>query len=133
MMQLLKVVKKLKGSQSGMTLIETLVALAILGLVAAAFLYGLATASKATIIANEQTIAESLVRSEIEYVKNCDYQYLASEYPIAPALTIPEGWTVPPPVVELVHATDDGIQKVTVTAEYNGETIFSVVVYKVDR
>ena len=132
-MQLLKVVKKLKGSQSGMTLIETLVALAILGLVAAAFLYGLATASKATIIANEQTIAESLVRSEIEYVKNCDYQYLASEYPIAPALTIPEGWTVPPPVVELVHATDDGIQKVTVTAEYNGETIFSVVVYKVDR
>ena len=132
-MQLLKVVKKLKGSQSGMTLIETLVALAILGLVAATFLYGLATASKATIIANEQTIAESLVRSEIEYVKNCDYQYLASEYPIAPALTIPEGWVVPPPVVELVHATDDGIQKVTVTAEYNGETIFSVVVYKVDR
>ena len=132
-MQLLKVVKKLKGSQSGMTLIETLVALAILGLVAATFLYGLATASKATIIANEQTIAESLVRSEIEYVKNCDYQYLASEYPIAPALTLPEGWVVPPPVVELVHATDDGIQKVTVTAEYNGETIFSVVVYKVDR
>jgi len=40
---------------------------------------------------------------------------------------------VPPPVVELVHATDDGIQNVTVTAEHNGKTILSVQLYKVDR
>ena len=121
------------GSELGTTLIETTVALAILGVIAVAFLSGLATATKATVIADEQATAESLVRSEIEYVKNYAYQYDTSEYPVDPALTIPVGWSVPSPVVELVHATDDGIQKVTVTAERNGETILSVEVYKVDR
>jgi len=40
---------------------------------------------------------------------------------------------VPPPVVELVHETDDGIQKVTVTAEDNGKAVLSLEVYKVAR
>ena len=132
-MRLFRVTKKLKGNETGVALIETLVALAILGLIAVAFLSGLATVTKATFIADERATAESLVRSEVEYVKNCAYQYLASEYPVDPALTIPEGWAVPPPVVELVHATDDGIQKVTVTAEHNGETIISIEIHKVDR
>ena len=120
-------------NEKGFALIETIVALALLGVVAVAFLSGLATATKASIVANEQATAESLIRSEIEYVKNYTYDYYASSYPVDPALTIPEGWTVPPPVVELVHATDDGIQKVTVTAENNGKAVLSLEVYKVDR
>jgi len=132
-MQLFKVAKKLKGNEAGASLIEILVALAILGIVAVTFLGGLATTSKATIIANEQTTAESLVRSEAEYVKNCTYQYLATEYPVDPSLNIPVGWSVPSPVVELVHATDDGIQKVTIAVERNGEVIISTDMYKVDR
>jgi type II secretory pathway pseudopilin PulG len=121
------------SSELGVTFIETIVALAILGLVAVVFLSGLATSSKATIIANERATAESLVRSEVEYVKNYTYQYDTSDYPVDPALSIPVGWTLPLPVVELVHATDDGLQKVTVTAEHDGEAILSVAVYKVDR
>lgn len=119
--------------EKGITLLETLVALAIVGVVAVTFLGGVGTATKATVISNEQATAESLVRSEIEYVRKCAYQYDASVYAVDPALTIPQGWAVPPPVVELVHATDDGIQKVTVTAEHNGDTILSVAMYKVDR
>ena len=120
-------------SKKGISLIETAVALAILGIVAVAFLGGIGTSHKATSINNEQTTAESLVISEIEYVKGCTYQYAASEYPVDPALDIPAGWSVPPPTVELVHATDDGIQKVTVKAERNGKEILSVSMYKVDR
>jgi len=60
--------------ERGITLIEVLIALAILGLVAAAFLSGLATASRAIIIADERTTAESLARSQMEYVKNQEYQ-----------------------------------------------------------
>ena len=121
------------GGELGATLTETVVALAILSIVAVTFLSGLATTSTATIIANEQATAESLARSQMEYVKNYAYQYAASEYPVDPSLNIPVGWSVPPPVVELVHATDDGLQKVTVTAEHNGEVVISVEVYKVDR
>jgi len=121
------------NSEKGSSLIETIIALALLGIIVVAFLSGLGTATKAVVINSEQATAESLVRSEIEYVKKYPYQYDTSEYPVAPALTIPEGWNVPPPVVESVHANDDGIQKITVTAERNGEAVLSLVTYKVDR
>ncbi len=120
-------------SEKGFALIETLVALALLGVIAVVFLGGIGTATKATIIADEQTTAESLVRSEIEYVKNCTYQYSATQYPVDPSINIPDGWSMPAPAVELVHATDDGIQKVTITVERNGEQKFSAQIYKVDR
>ena len=120
-------------SEKGMSLIETAVALAILGIVAVAYLGGIGTSLKSTTIAKSQVTAQSLLISEIEYVKNYPYQYSVSEYPVDPALDIPLGWSVPPPVVGLVHATDDGIQKVTVKAEYNGKKIISMVTYKVNR
>jgi len=120
-------------SELGYSLMETLVALAIVGLVATAFLSGITTTTKANVVIDKKVTAESLVFHEIEYVKNCAYQYDASNYPVDPAITAPEGWAVPQPVVELVHATDDGIQKVTVTAQYNGESVLSADVYKVDR
>ncbi len=120
-------------SEVGSPLIETVVALALLGIVGLAFLTGLATSSRATVITNERATAESLVRSQVEYVKNYDYQYDVTEYPVDPALLIPASWTVPPPLVELVHATDDGLQEVTVSAEHNGETVLSVTIYKVYR
>ena len=120
-------------NESGVTFIETLIALAVLGLVAVAFLGGMTTATKATIIADEQATAESLIRSELEYVRNCAYQYGVSEYPVDPLLTIPESWVVTPPVVEPLHATDDGIQKVTAKVEHSGEVVLVVEDYKVDR
>ena len=120
-------------SQKGIALIETLVALGIFGLVAVTSLSGMATITQGNVIASERATAESLVRSEIEYVKQCDYQYDASEYPIDSTLTIPQGWSLAPPAVEPVHATDDGIQKITITAEHNGKSVLSIEIYKADR
>jgi prepilin-type N-terminal cleavage/methylation domain-containing protein len=65
-----KVVKGLKSNCDGISLIEVLIALALLGAVAGAFLGGVAMAYKADIIAGERTNAESLTRSELEYVKS---------------------------------------------------------------
>ena len=120
-------------SDKGFILIETLIALVLMGIVAVSLLSGASTVIKANNIAGEQAIAQSLVRSEMEYVKNYQYQYSASTYPADLSITIPEGWVVPPPVVGLVHATDDGIQSVNVTAEHNGKTVLSIEMYKVDR
>lgn len=132
-MSVLAWVRKLKGNETGFALLETLVALGILGFAAATFVGGVATATKVGMVTSEHAMAESLIRSEMEYVKNYAYQYSASSYPVNPALEIPEGWTVPSPVVGLVHASDDGIQRVTVTAERNGDPVLSIVMYKVDR
>jgi type II secretory pathway pseudopilin PulG len=119
--------------QKGTSFIETAVALAILGIVAIAFLGSIGTSFKAVSTNNEQATAESLVISEIEYVKQYPYVNGTANYSVDPALDIPTGWSVPPPAVELVHATDDGIQKVTVKAEHNGEEILSLSMHKVDR
>ncbi len=120
-------------SDQGFALIETLVAMALMGIVAVSMLSGAVTMTRATTISDDQAIALSLVRSEIEYVKNYQYQYSASTYPVDSSIDIPAGWAVPPPVVGLVHATDDGIQSVNVTAERNGEVVLSVEIYQVDR
>ena len=120
-------------SEQGFSLLETVIALGLLGIIAVCFLGSQATATKATFISNELATAESLVRSEIEYVKNSAYQQFASEYAVDPALSMPGGWTMSPPAVEPVHASDDGIQNVTVTVERNGEVILSINIYKVDK
>ena len=127
-----KILTKLAGARSvgaerGTTTIEVVLGVAILGLVAAAFLGAVDTGTRVTAAGSEKATAESLVRSQDEYVRECGYQYDASEY------TVPQGWTVPNPAVEPVHATDDGLQRVTVTAERHGQTILSVVVFKTDR
>ncbi|HEY41790.1 MAG TPA: hypothetical protein G4O18_08035 [Dehalococcoidia bacterium] len=122
----------LRGSEKGISTIEVLLGIVILGLVSVCFLGSVGTGTQATVVTREQSIAESLVRSEAEYVKGCAYQYDASEYPVDPTLTLPAGWTVPT-YVEPVHASDDGLQKVTITAEYQGETVLSIVIYKVAR
>jgi prepilin-type N-terminal cleavage/methylation domain-containing protein len=116
----------------GFAFIETIVALALLGVVATALLGSVGTATKATIVADEQVTAESLARSEIEYIKGCVYQYSATEYSIDSTLDIPSGWSVNT-TVEAVDDRDDDIQKVTVKVRRDGEDELSVTTYKVDR
>ena len=61
-------------NEKGFTLIEVMIAIALLGIIAVAFLGALATASRALVIADERTTAESLARSQMEYVKNQAYR-----------------------------------------------------------
>jgi prepilin-type N-terminal cleavage/methylation domain-containing protein len=68
-----KIGKAFQGRSGGFTLIEVLVALALFGLIAVTFAGGLATASRAVLIADIRTNAESLARTEMEYVKSQTY------------------------------------------------------------
>ena len=121
-------------SQMGFTLIETLVALAILGIVAVSILSGMATTSKATAIADERATAESLARSQLEWVKNADYVYSATEYSPAP---IPDGKDYVGYsaiiVAEPLHDPDDGIQKIIITVKRSDKVVITLEGYKVDR
>ena len=141
---LFRVAKRLKGNETGVTLVEALVALAVLGLIAVAFLSGLTTAAQATFIADERATAESLVRSEMEYVKSQDYVIAPWLYELPttpptwdPSHTLPagyNGYTVNV-TAELLdgHETDDGIQKITVTVKRGAKVILTIEDYKVDR
>ena len=120
--------------EEGVTFIETIVALAILGAIAVCFLSGLATTSKAVAIADGQTTAESLAQGQMEWAKKADYAYEATEYSAAP---IPEGkdYIDYSAVIsaEPLHSPDDGIQKLTVTVKYAEEDVIQLQGYKVDR
>lgn len=60
--------------QKGFSIIEVVIAVALLGIIAAGFLSAMATASKVFFIADVRATAESLARSQAEYVKNQDYE-----------------------------------------------------------
>ena len=80
----------------GVTLVETLAALAILSIVAGIFLTGLSVASKSIIVSEKRITAESLAKSQVEYVKNSVYDEDNNPpvYIIDPDLTIPAGYSL---------------------------------------
>jgi prepilin-type N-terminal cleavage/methylation domain-containing protein len=65
--------KAYQGSSRGFGMIEVVIAIALIGVIAVAILSALSTASIALIIADERATAESLARSQLEYVKNQEY------------------------------------------------------------
>ncbi len=121
-------------NEKGFALIEVIIAIALMGIIAVAFLGGLATASRALFIADERATAESLARSQMEYIKSCNY---TSEYTPAP---IPAEYVDYSANItaEPLHDPDDGIQKITVTVSHLGKLIITsgnstLEGYKVDR
>lgn len=134
--------------RGGQNLMEILISLAIFGIVVVAFLSALATGSQAIIVADARTTAESLARSELEYIKNSTYDKINNppQYSLDPAIDIPDGYNI---VMEAVRLDpqddgiedDDGIQKITVgiyrqegsTPSSQDPLILSTSDYKVNR
>jgi len=103
----------LARSQKGLSLIEVLIAVAILGVVAVVFLSSLATSSKAIIIADERTNAESLTRSELEYVKSqpfseASWSYIVSTTGYSTDSNYPSWWDATDPDFHKLHVEYSG-------------------------
>lgn len=121
--------KRLIRGQRGVGLIEVITALGLLGIVSIAFLGALAAASGAIITSDEQTTAESLARSELEYVKGQDYiDYSSDPHGVYDSISAPDDYSIVTSAVPFnpdsgepynetggVFAQDDGIQRITVT------------------
>ena len=120
--------------QRGISLLETLVALFILSLIAVTFLSGVTTASKATFTADEQSTAESLARSQMEWAKKVTYLEEATQYPPAPISDSVDYSNYSVEITaEPLHNPDDGIQKITVTVRHSGEVVMQLENYKRQR
>jgi type II secretory pathway pseudopilin PulG len=138
--------KRLIRSQRGVGLVEVIIALGILGVVSIAFLGALATASNAIVVSDEQTTAESLASSEMEYIKSQDYiDYSQDGHNVYDSVSPPEDYGVftivapfdpesgnPYPQVGGVYEQDEGIQRITVTIVYfpKDKTVFIMEGYK---
>lgn len=132
--QLTKIIRRLAQCEAGETLIATLVALAIISMTGAVFLNGLATSSKATIVADKLSTAESLARTQMEFVRSASYIYGATTYTAASIPDIDDYVSYSVGIAaQALHNPDDGIQKITVTVSRNSNQVLTVTDYKVDR
>jgi Tfp pilus assembly protein PilV len=122
-------VKNRAQDQRGLGLVETLVAVAILGTSVVAFVVALSAGSIALWEQDKEVVVQSLAQTQLEYTKSYAYDAEATTYP---AVDTPEGYTISVGVAS-VPDTDDDIQKITVTIYRESENIMTVEDYKVNR
>jgi prepilin-type N-terminal cleavage/methylation domain-containing protein len=134
----MKSVVKALRCQRGDSLAEVLVAVAILGVIAVAFLSGMVTAYHGGILADEKTMAESLTRTEMERIRNGAYP--VSDYSRPPTLPVPPvGYELSIDAEYIDPATYGGtvdplgMQRITITVSHQGEVVLVTETTKVNR
>ena len=143
-----KIRKAFQSRARGFTMIEVVIAIALIGIIGVAIMSALATASMTLIIADERATAESLARSQLEYVKsfNYDKDNNPPQYTIDPDLNTPTysiettaeyfdadgDGTIEVDVTTEAREDDEGIQKITVTVSYDSEVVITMEGYKRD-
>jgi len=115
--------------EAGVGLVESLVAVAILGVAVVALVVPLSSGTIAVREAEHEVVAQSLAQTQLEYVKSCPYNSKATTYP---TVDMPEGYTISVEVAS-IPGTDTNLQKITATISRNGEDILIVADYKVNR
>jgi type II secretory pathway pseudopilin PulG len=126
---LTQAIDKLYRDERGTTLVEALFAIAILGGGILTIILAMSTGALAIQENDEQAVAQSLARTQLEYVKNYAYDAGAVTYP---AVSAPEGYGINVGV----SATPDGdgeIQKITANVTREGAVILTAEDYKVNR
>jgi len=119
-------VKKLK-SQKGISLLETVIAVAIMGIIAVAFLSALATTSSARATNDERTSAKILAEGIIENIKS---EGFSPTYTAVVPAEFP-GYTATATTVLVENAVN--LQKITVAVFHKGHEVLTLESYKVDR
>jgi type II secretory pathway pseudopilin PulG len=117
------------SSERGVGLVETLIAVAILGLTLTVLLAALSTGSMAVSRADERAVAENLARSQLEYTKSQAYVLLPAVYA---TVTPPAGYAVAVDATA-VPGADTAIEKITVSVSRDGRSLLSVEDFKVNR
>ena len=112
--------------QRGLGLVESLVAVAIIGVAVVAFVMALSAGSIAVREGDQEVVAQRLARTQLEYIKSCPYDtaYSTVDEPESYAISVGVG---------SIPDTDTDIQKITVTISREGEDVLTVEDYKVNR
>jgi len=133
-------------SEKGFALIEILVALALMGITAVGLLSGLATTFRAGTISQERVVAESLAKSQWEYIRAQDYIPTADYDPNDPEkryqlIAIPDELVVKDYTVEIgtpatIISPDGGefeLQSITVLINCDSKQLLTISDYRVGR
>ena len=135
-----KIRKAFRGGSRGFSMLEVVIAIALLGIIAVSVMSALQTAALAFIIADRRATAESLARTQIEWVRYSPYlgdpEDGPPQYSLDPAITLPPDYSV---VTTAIRSNkdwnpndDDGIQEITVTVSHDGQVVVTLEDYKRD-
>ena len=122
--------KLLQGRSKGLTLVEIIIAIALIAIIGVAFLGGLSNAMWSLHIADVRTTAESLARSEMEHAKSLDYSEDYEEAITEDYVTAGYDSEIQ---VARVEEDDPDLQVLTVTVKHNGKLIVTLVGYRANR
>jgi type II secretory pathway pseudopilin PulG len=116
-------------SERGVTLVESIVAIALLGGGVLTLVLTMSGGALAVRENDQQAIAQGLARTQMEYVKNYPYNPGATTYP---AVSVPDGYGIAVGVT-VVPGGDADIQKITANVTRDGAVIMTTEDYKVNR
>jgi type II secretory pathway pseudopilin PulG len=118
-----------KRGEGGITLVESLVAIAILGGGVLTMILAMSGGALAVGENDHEVTAQSLARTQLEYTKNYAYNPGATTYP---TISAPAGYSISVGVAPVPNTNTD-IQKITANISLNGAVIMTVADYKVKR
>ncbi len=126
--------------QNGFSLIEVLVGVTIFAVIGVALMSGLSTGYKSLSISQERTFAESLAKSQVEYIKDQEYISVDNYPTLGPyeVIDIPAhlsgaNYTVeisPPEIVEVTGVSGHELQSITIKVKRDGAGKLSITFYK---
>jgi prepilin-type N-terminal cleavage/methylation domain-containing protein len=132
--------KAFGGSSRGFSMLEVVIAIALLGIIAVSVLVALQTAALALINADRRATAESIARTQMEWVRYSDYDDDLAEghpgYGLDPQID-----SIKPPDFSVVTTAirlnkdvnpddDDGIQQITVTVSHQDQVLVTLEDFK---
>ena len=128
------------NGRNGFSLIEVLVGVTIFAIIGVALVGGLSTGYRSLSISQERTFAESLAKSQVEYIKEQEYISVADYTTVGPyqLITIPAhlssaNYTVeisPPAEIEGAGAYGYELQSITITVKQHGAGKLSITFYR---
>ncbi len=116
--------------EAGFSLVESLVAIAIVSITVVAVLSGFSTGSMALLKTDQRVTAEYLARSQMEDVKSQPYLAAPASYNIITPL--PAGYSISAQAT-LISGRDADIQKVTVTVQNSGNDLLTLQDFKLNQ
>jgi len=135
-----KVRKAFRGGSRGFSMLEVVIAIALLGIIAVSVLAALQTAALALISADRRATAESLARTQMEWVRYSDYDDVLEEghpeYSLDSQIqsTLPPDFSVVTTAIRLNKDVDpnddDGIQQITVTVSHQDRVVVTLEDFK---
>jgi hypothetical protein len=116
--------------ERGITLVEAAVSVLLLGGGVLTMILTMSGGVLAVQLNDEEVTAQTLARSQMEYIKEYPYNFLGVTYP---TISAPADYSIHITVQSVPGISSTDIQKVTAVITRAGQTVFTLEDYKVNR